>query len=88
MVNEVIDYNYVKKAGNHEYYVLVDHPPRIEHLALSVLAFFYCCERIIIAAMRRARIRPAILHNCRRVYRRCNQEMSQLFGSGWANFTL
>lgn len=30
----------------------------------------------------------AILHNCRRIYRRCNQEMSQLFGSGWANFTL
>jgi len=30
----------------------------------------------------------AILHNCRRVYRRCNQEMSQLFGSGRANFTL
>lgn len=30
----------------------------------------------------------AILHNCPRVYRRRNQEMSQLFGSGRANFTL
>ncbi|KAL0111756.1 hypothetical protein PUN28_013148 [Cardiocondyla obscurior] len=30
----------------------------------------------------------AILHNCRRIYRRRNQEMSQLFGSGRANFTL
>lgn len=30
----------------------------------------------------------AILHNCRRIYCRCNQEMSQLFGSGRANFTL